>query len=142
MTTLDRLATGSTRRQHPPAALQCGTRGIAALATRFDELKGQLELLHALSHDLVDSRTDYRAIVSRWESRTSAILDEMHAVSVDVAAMRAITGEQLRAKARIWLERWVPEPQDDVGHLAASLCRDLLAAPTMAAPAEPAGDER
>ncbi len=109
-----------------------GADEVGVLSARFETLRRTLDHAQRL-HAEMKAAPGWSEIESKqWERRMSGALElaleEMRDLSARVAELPARDGEQLRLKARLWLERQVPELDDDVNRLAASICRDILRA--------------
>jgi hypothetical protein len=96
---------------------------LPALAIRFDMFCRFLNSLH-LARDASPESQDGGSSSAGCEH---ILIHELHAASVQAASLEATNVTELCVKARIWLERWTPDDNDDIGDLAASICRDLLA---------------
>jgi hypothetical protein len=102
---------------------------VAKLGERFDALKGQLELIQTCTAELRTTAHWTTALEDYFEAKADLVLADMQTLSKIVAAAPAQTLPELRHKARILLQRCVPNSTDDASELAVSLCRDILAVP-------------
>lgn len=99
---------------------------VVDLKDRFLAIRSQLQLIDTLEADLCRSGLGSTVIEATLEQRRDRILDEMKSISEAAARTTSRSIEELRDKAWIWLERYIPESNDDVANLAASICRDVL----------------
>jgi hypothetical protein len=99
---------------------------ICKIHLDFEILKGQLALLGDMLKENGATQEWNHQTEDLLERQTNFILDKMRVLSENAASRHALDFKEIRLKAQIWLERWVPESGDDIGSLAASICRDII----------------
>lgn len=111
---------------------------LLALARAFDMAQAQLDMVGELSHETgacpnlaVDQDTYIQSVCERMTTR---LLGTMLTLSDAASRIPARTPQELAAKSRIWLGRYIPEDDNDVLVLAESICRDLTAIQQGSAP--------
>ena len=99
--------TTNTRTLAPELPVDDATEFIpfSVIETRLAQLKGQLDMLDALSADLRGWHQWGDDIEGHWETHARRVLDELGALSTQVTHMRAHEYDQLRARAQQLLER-------------------------------------
>jgi len=100
---------------------------LAGISASFDLIHHQLTSLDTLRAEL-EAKPGWSPVFEEtFERYTTDLLQEMRALSVRSAELKARSLADLRVTARIYMERAIPDPQDDVACLAASICDDISA---------------
>lgn len=114
------------------AAFEQRERTARQEAPSLDELAGVFARLKAALDEL--SRQDAAAsnaqgapsLDAQLDAAITTVLHEMRLVSLRAAARQSRNLDDLKIKAGIWMERAVPQDDDDTCRLAHSICRDIL----------------
>jgi hypothetical protein len=100
---------------------------LQAVGAQFDILQKSLKSLQRLRSELRKNSCWSHEHEARFGDLIIWTLDQMQSASFLAAATRARNLADVRIKAQIWLERYIPEDGDDVIELASSICADVVA---------------
>ncbi len=104
--------------------------GLCDLAASLEMAQAKLDIVNEFSQNIRDcenlGKYQREHLLEHCEQLETRLLGTMLELSDKASMHPACTPNDLKAKARIWLSRYVPDADDDVTLLAASICRDIL----------------